>query len=133
VAPPAVVSAAGVARPQLGEVLVFARNRLVGRAGADVTPDGLRGLLRAGVAPATEGAEPTAGDDHENPFAVLGVPDSASFDEVHAAWRRHLVAYHPDRFESAGEKIRQVALTETQRLNAAFQSLARGRTRHARS
>jgi DnaJ-domain-containing protein 1 len=63
-----------------------------------------------------------------DPFAVLGIPATADFDEVHAAWRQRLAEYHPDRFQKAGEKIRRLALSETERLNAAYQAIARDRT-----
>jgi hypothetical protein len=129
VAPAPVAAAVGVSRPRLGEVLVFAGERLVGRPGTEVTPDELRGLLRAEVGPAAAAATDAEGaGDSDDPFEVLGVSTSATFEEVRAAWRRHLAAYHPDRFERAGEKIRRVALTETQRLNAAFHAVAAART-----
>jgi DnaJ-domain-containing protein 1 len=63
---------------------------------------------------------------------VIGVPATAAFDEVHAAWRQKLAEYHPDRFTRAGEKIRKLASSETQRLNAAYQAIARARGSRSR-
>lgn len=185
VAPPEVLKEVDIAVARLGETMVFAAGRFVGRIGKDdVDPAGrVLGFLRASLSPwvgrrsspdfeawddvtpavpplwqtarraqelygqvaeATEAepiAEPvieTAGEiprqwsprpaatsSESDPFAVIGVPETANFDEVHAAWRARLAEYHPDRFARAGEKIRQVALAESQRLNAAFRAIAR--------
>jgi hypothetical protein len=128
VSPPSVVERAGLrAAATVGETLVFGRGFLIGRiAPSDpLKPSRLRGLLGAGLAPwlTPARAEPAAAD----PFDVIGVPSSASFEEVHAAWRRRLAEYHPDRFAQAGDKIRLVALSETQRINAAFRTIAEAR------
>lgn len=139
VTPPSVAEAVGVGAPQLGEVLLFSGGRLLGRIAADI-PDKrerLLGLLTAGIAPwLGKRGQPDPEFEYEqegiNPFAVIGVPATAAFDEVHAAWRQKLAEYHPDRFMRAGEKIRQLANTETQRLNAAFQAIARERSARRR-
>jgi DnaJ-domain-containing protein 1 len=140
VTPPSVAQVIGVTAPQLGEVLLFSGERLLGRIAADIPDkrDRLLGLLTAGIAPwlGKRGQpDPEFEYEHEgiDPFAVIGVPATAAFDEVHAAWRQKLSEYHPDRFMRAGEKIRQLANTETQRLNAAFQAIARERSASRRS
>lgn len=139
VTPPSVAEAIGVNGPQLGEVLLFSGGRLLGRIAAEVPnkADRLLGLLTAGIAPwlGKRGQpDPEFEYEHEgiDPFSVIGVPSSAAFDEVHAAWRQKLAEYHPDRFMRAGEKIRQLANTETQRINAAFQAIARERSARRR-
>ena len=137
VAPPSILEAVGVAGPRLGEVLLFAAGRLLGRIAPELPEKRvrLRGLLTAGLAPWL-GRGPHAAlmrDETIDPFAVIGVPASAAFDEVHAAWRQKLAEYHPDRFARAGEKIRQLANTETQRINAAYQAIARDRAGRSRS
>jgi hypothetical protein len=131
VAPPSVVERAGIqvdaGGAVLGEVLVFARGLLIGRI-EPLSPGKatrLRALLGAGLAPWL--ARPVKEDERADPFEVIGVPQGASFDEVHSAWRRRLAEYHPDRFAQAGVKIRKVALAETQRINAAFRSIAEAR------
>ena len=144
VAPPSVAETIGVKGPQLGEVLLFAGARLLGRIPAEALDkrERLLGLLTAGIAPwlgrprrpdyeyeyeyAYEGERP-------DPFAVIGVPSTAAFDEVHAAWRQKLAEYHPDRFARAGEKIRRLATAETQRINAAFQAISRAHSAGRRS
>jgi hypothetical protein len=122
---PALAAEAGLPTAALGEVLVFCRGHLLGRIGEDVADPArrLRGLLSSGVAPFLGRPDDEEGD----PFHVIGINRSASFDEVHAAWLRRLEEYHPDRYSRAGEKIRQLAASETQRLNAAYAALMRGR------
>lgn len=130
VAPPEVVHACGVTAAGLGDTLVFAGGRLVGHLDRSLPDVAKRvaGLLRASLSPwlGRTGAEQwdEDGPDDADPFAVLGLPRTASFEEVHAAWRARLGEYHPDRFERAGEKIRRVAAAETARLNAAFREIA---------
>jgi DnaJ-domain-containing protein 1 len=128
VASPQVLAEAGLPSAALGEALVFGRGQLLGRIEAEMPDPGtrLRGLLGAGVAPFLTHEESVQPQD---PFDVIGVGRSASFDEVHDAWVRRLEEYHPDRYARAGEKIRRLAATETQRLNAAYAALMRGRTR----
>jgi hypothetical protein len=139
VAPPSVAETAGVTRPQLGELLIFSGGRLLGRIPPEAidTRERLLGLLTAGLAPwlGRDRRRPVAAAEPEetDPFAVIGVPASAAFDEVHAAWRQKLAEYHPDRFMRAGEKIRTLANTETKRINAAFQTIARDRVSRSRS
>jgi hypothetical protein len=130
VAPPSIAEAAGVNAPRLGEVLLFSGGRLLGRLPPELANkrERLMGLLTAGLAPWLGRTELPRGerqdDDTVDPFEIIGVPHTAGFDEVHAAWRQKLAEYHPDRFMRAGEKIRKLANTETQRLNAAFQAIA---------
>lgn len=135
VAPPSVVEAIGVRQPRLGELLLFTNGRLLGRVAPEIADKRgrLLGLLKAGLAPWL-GHDGIGDEAAENdPFEVIGVPASAAFDEVHAAWRQKLAEYHPDRFARAGEKIRQLANSETQRINAAYQTIARDRAARARS
>jgi curved DNA-binding protein CbpA len=57
-------------------------------------------------------------DDH---YAALDVPPDASRDEIRAAWRFLLVAFHPDRFRDPGQRRRAEDITK--RANAAWQVL----------
>lgn len=127
VAAPETLRAFGVIGVRTGDALVFSGGRLVGRVekSDDDALARVIGLLRASLSPwlGREGAVQWDEDDSD-PFAVIGVPDSASFDEVHAAWRARLSEYHPDRFARAGSKIRHVAEVESQRINAAYRTIA---------
>lgn len=142
VAPPSVTESVGVKAPLPGELLLFSGAKLLARIAADVEDkrERLLGLLTAGIAPwLGKARRPDYQYDYEHdgqradPFAVIGVPSTAAFDEVHAAWRQKLAEYHPDRFTRAGEKIRRLATAETQRINAAFQAISRVRSAARRS
>lgn len=131
VAPPQVAAQVGVRRPRLGQALVFSNRLLLGRVEA-TAEDRVRavvGLFRAGLSPwLGQDNTPQWEDDEaeeEDPFTVIGVAPGASFEDVRAAWRARLAEYHPDRFQTAGDKIRRLAVTETQRINAAFETIAR--------
>jgi molecular chaperone DnaJ len=41
-------------------------------------------------------------------FAILEVTSNATFDEVHAAYRRLAKSYHPDRYEGGSEPFRRI-------------------------
>ena len=59
----------------------------------------------------------------EDPYALLGLPPGASFEEARAARNALLQQYHPDKVAGLGPKLREVAESETKRINAAFASL----------
>lgn len=58
------------------------------------------------------------GDDH---YRALDVAPTATTEEIHAAWRFTLVAFHPDRFRDPGQRRRAEEITK--RANAAWQAL----------
>lgn len=60
----------------------------------------------------------SASTDH---YAALDVAPDASADEIRAAWRLRLVAFHPDRFRDDDQRRRAEAMS--QRANAAWQVL----------
>lgn len=41
----------------------------------------------------------------ENPFSVLGIPVTASSEEVAAAWKAKVKQLHPDRFPNVPEEV----------------------------
>lgn len=54
-------------------------------------------------------------------FAVLGVEQSATIEQIRAAYRIRIKESHPDRLAGMSAAIRTFAEDETKRLNAAFQ------------
>jgi hypothetical protein len=57
----------------------------------------------------------------ESCFAILGVEQSATVDQIRAAYRLRIKQSHPDRLHGVSPAIRTFAEDETKRLNAAFQ------------
>lgn len=60
-------------------------------------------------------------ETEESCFAILGVGQSATLDQVRAAYRTRIKQSHPDRLHDVSPAIKTFAEGETKRLNAAFQ------------
>lgn len=60
-------------------------------------------------------------------YQVLGVPATATDSEVKAAYRKLVIANHPDRVASLGEDIRRAAETKLQQINAAKEKIWKAR------
>jgi DnaJ-domain-containing protein 1 len=52
---------------------------------------------------------------------ILGVPATASAEEIKRAYHKRMSEYHPDKVSTMGEKIIAVAEIESQRINAAYE------------
>jgi DnaJ-domain-containing protein 1 len=63
---------------------------------------------------------PRAPDD---PFGVLGVPSTATWDEVVAAHRQLAKQHHPDRLQEAGDDQRAESENTMRQVNAAYREL----------
>ncbi len=77
---------------------------------------------------AREGADggPSAGataDASSDPYAVLGVPRSASQEEIRAAYRARMREYHPDKVAHLGEDLQELAHRKTLEIQRAFEKL----------
>jgi DnaJ like chaperone protein len=69
----------------------------------------------------------------DDPYRVLGVAADASDEVVRAAWKRALVAHHPDKATGLGlpeDKIAD-AHARTRAINAAFEAVVRERRAYA--
>lgn len=60
--------------------------------------------------------------DGRSPFEILGVPESASNEEIQRAYHRLIKEHHPDR---AGEAEKDAAEAKTRLLNRAYEALKR--------
>lgn len=71
--------------------------------------------------------QPTKGEEVtvETARTILGVAASASFADIKVAWRRLSQQYHPDKHQGLPERLKQAAAIEMQRINLAYQLLAR--------
>ena len=77
--------------------------------------------------PAASSFPPAPADS--NPYGILGVGESASDDDIEAAYRRLMSEFHPDRVAGAGPEIRELAERRTREANAAYDQIKRQRGR----
>jgi hypothetical protein len=63
--------------------------------------------------------------DEFNPHAILGLSDSATWDEVRQAYVQLSKTYHPDRYSTAvlPEEVRTYLETMARRINSAYAAL----------
>lgn len=69
----------------------------------------------------------------EEAYAVIGVPRSASDDELRTAYRRLMRQHHPDRLAAQGlpEEMKDEATRRTQDIQKAYQTIRNARRRAA--
>lgn len=98
--------------PYGGETTFVAKARI-----AEIRPLGVpRGVnLKARLA----GSEPL------NPYAVLGVPQNATYEQIRKAYVTLAKAYHPDRYATAElpPEVLEYLFTMVRRINAAHAAL----------
>lgn len=81
-----------------------------------------------GGEPQASGQEPlpaleySSADGH---YAVLGVAEDATDDEIKKAYRKKMSQFHPDKVAMMDEKVRDSALKQAQMINAAYKSLVK--------
>jgi DnaJ-domain-containing protein 1 len=67
--------------------------------------------------------------DETDPYVVLGLPASASWDEISGAHRRLAKLHHPDRLMNATEEERENSDRRIRELNIAYMELRRRKGR----
>ena len=67
--------------------------------------------------------------DESDPYVVLGLPPSASWEEISAAHRRLAKVHHPDRLVNATVEERAVGDQRIRDLNVAYMELRRRKGR----
>jgi DnaJ-domain-containing protein 1 len=67
--------------------------------------------------------------DETDPYVVLGLPPSATWEEISAAHRRLAKLHHPDRLMNAGDAERETSDRRIRELNIAYMELRRRKGR----
>lgn len=104
-------------------------NRFLGRmagpssrqtgAGIGGGPKGTYGSGGYGGGPRTGGS-----GGPKSPHEVLGIPPGASMKEIHAAYRKLVQQYHPDKVSHLGEELQETARRKFIEIQAAYEALA---------
>jgi preprotein translocase subunit Sec63 len=61
----------------------------------------------------------------EDSYSVLCLQKGASLSEIKSAYKIKITEYHPDKVETLGVKLKQLALEESIRINLAYETLRR--------
>ena len=56
-------------------------------------------------------------------YESLGVPRTATDDEIKKAYRKLAMKYHPDRVETMGEEIKRNAEKQFKEINEAYETI----------
>ncbi len=68
-----------------------------------------------------------SGGTLDDAYAVLGVPPTATDDEVRRAYRKLALQHHPDRVAALGDDIRRAAEKKFQEINEAKERIYKAR------
>jgi DnaJ domain len=84
----------------------------------------LKAVKPIGVARVSLQSRLSAADTFD-PHAILGVPGSATWDEIKSAYHARAKVYHPDRYSNAElpTEVRDYLASMSRRVNAAFAAL----------
>jgi len=66
---------------------------------------------------------PTAAIEEKSPYSILGVPPSASPEEITTAYQQMAKQYHPDRVAHLGPEFHDLAEERMKEINAAYDQL----------
>ena len=60
-------------------------------------------------------------DIKTNWYTILGVSISANAKKIKHAYRKRISEYHPDKVAQLGEKLKELAVEESKKINAAYE------------
>jgi hypothetical protein len=62
-------------------------------------------------------------EENVDPYKVLEIPREATWIDVERSYREKIKQYHPDKYERSPEMIKKAAISETEKLNIAYERL----------
>ena len=80
-------------------------------------------MIRAALAASSAALRAPAAESIGDPYRVLGVPRSASADELARAYRDRMKEYHPDRVADLGPELQELAHRKTVEIQHAWDTL----------
>lgn len=63
----------------------------------------------------------------ENACRILGIDRNASVEQIKEAYKKRVKEYHPDKVETLGEELKELAQQKTQEINLAYEFLRKSR------
>jgi len=63
--------------------------------------------------------------NEQDPYTILGIPTSATFDEITSAYKKMAQLYHPDKVSSLAPEYQEIAEKRMKATNAAYGQLKR--------
>jgi hypothetical protein len=70
---------------------------------------------------------PAPSVEEPSPFSILGVPDTATDEQVRDAWREQMKLNHPDRVAHLSPALQKFALAQTMEVQRAYDAITRMR------
>lgn len=96
--------------------------------GEDAERQGRKQRAREEPPPHEERRRRASGAGVVSPWRILGVDEGSSMEEIHQAFHRLAVQYHPDKVHHLGEEFQRVATEKFKELQRAYDALLRRRS-----
>lgn len=65
--------------------------------------------------------------DFDKSCRILGIERNASIEQIKEAYKKRVKEYHPDKVETLGEELKELARRKTQEINLAYEFLRKAK------